>query len=67
MKNVINRYNSFTGVVNKIGEYIQSTLYLPLHGEGAKEQVGKEVRELFKQLNGQAKSLESAILRAIGR
>ena len=66
MKKAINQYNSFVGVVNKVGEYNQSISNLPPHGDGAKKQVDKEIRELFKQLNGQAKSLESTILRVIG-
>lgn len=57
--------NSFVGVCNKVVDYVNAVMQLPPQGEHAKAQVTKEVRELFKQLNGQSKSLENALIGAI--
>lgn len=65
MKKLISRYNSFIGVVNKLAEYVNALCTLPPQGTGAKEQVVKEVQEIFRQLNGQSKSLENAIISAV--
>lgn len=62
---IIQKYNSYIGLVNKIGEYLEAIYSLPPRGEGAKAQVHNEIEELFRQLNGQSKSLELDILMKI--
>lgn len=65
MKKLPLKFKSFAGIANKVGRYVNAICSLPPQGEGAKAQVAEEVRQLFKELNGQSKSLENAILGAI--
>lgn len=69
MKKLIQQYHTFIGVANKVAEkaaaYIEAICALPINGECAKEQAEKEIKEIFKQLNGQSKSLENAMISAI--
>lgn len=62
MNELIQQYNSYVGLVNKLGEYVQSVITLPPQGDGAKEQFRQEVDTLFRQLAGQEKALKRAML-----
>lgn len=62
---IIKNYNILTTQLLSIEEYINALCSLPPQGDGAKEQVVKEVKELFKVLNAQSKSLEIALISAI--
>lgn len=62
---LINSTKSFVGVCNKVVEYINSILLLPPQGEATKAQVVKEVKDLFKQINGQSQSLEKILISVI--
>lgn len=62
MNELIQLYNSYVGLVNKLGEYVQSVIALPPQGSGAKEQFRQEVDILFRQLAGQEKALKRAML-----
>lgn len=63
--NIIQKYNSYIGIVNKVGEYIEAIYSLPPRGDGAKQQANNEIEELFRKLNGQSKSLELDIFMKI--
>lgn len=65
MKKLQLKANSFVGVCNKVVDYVNAIMQLPPQGEHAKSQVVKEVRELFKQLNAQSKSLENALISVV--
>lgn len=62
MNELRRQYNTYVGLVNKLGEYIQSLIILPPQGDGAKEQFRQEVDNLFRQLVGQEKALRQAIM-----
>lgn len=62
MNELIQQYNSYVGLVLKLGEYIQSVMALPPQGDGAKEQCKREVNTLFRQLAGQEKALKRVML-----
>lgn len=65
MDKLILKAKSFVGMCNKAVEYVNAITQLPPHGENTKAQAVEEVRELFRQLNGQSKSLENALIGAI--
>lgn len=62
MNELLQLYNSYVGLVNKVGEYVQSLIALPPQGDGAKEQFRQEVDTLFRQLAGHEKALKRAII-----
>ena len=62
MNELIQQYNSYVGLVNKLGEYVRSAITLPPQGSGAKEQFSQEDDTLFRQLAGQEKALKREIL-----
>lgn len=62
MNKLIQQYNSYVGLVNKLGEYVQSVITLPPQGNGAKTKFRQEVDTLFRQLAGQEKALKRAML-----
>lgn len=65
MNKLILKANSFVGICNKAIEYTNAITLLPPRGENAKAQAIEEVKEVFRQLNGQSKSLENALIEAI--
>ncbi len=65
MNKLILKANSFVGICNKAIEYTNAITSLPPRGENAKAQASEEVRQVFRQLNGQSKSLENSLIEAI--
>lgn len=62
---LIQKCNSYIGLVNKLGKYVKALCDLPPQGEGARKQVSTEITDLFNQLDGQSKSLKNTIISVI--